>query len=258
MCKQCELKGIKMTLSPLNIGEMRKTITLPKSWHPLEAAGFNDDLLTRAYAHMAWTERTGNEVWIGNARAFLSAMAKGFAEPFDRTAFDPKEGDPHFDLKRRGLDAVEELSDEFGDRVSSVVWDSFAHMATRSEPEVKTSILKETDTLPHHYGIVDCMYHAAGKVYTFILRVQSVFFRHTGMVLVHNCDCQCSLLNLRSMQGAIQFDFTGEKERFEATQSLFVHQCAESHLILNCKLPFEYTITKEAQELFGVETGCAV
>lgn len=253
MCKQCELEGISMALSPLDLSKMRKTVILPQSWHPLEAQDFHDDLIMRAYAHMAWTERTGNKVWIGNARAFLSAMAKGFAEPFDRTAFDPKEGDPHFDLKRRGLDAAEELSNEFGNRVSSVVWDSFAHLATRSEPEVMKSILKEADTLPHHYAIVDAMLHATGKVYTFFLRVQSVFFRHTGMILVHNCDCGCSLLNLRPLQGSIQFELAGEKERFEATQSLFVHQCAESHLILNGRLPFEYTITTEAQELFGVE-----
>jgi hypothetical protein len=190
---------------------------------------------------------------IGNARAFLSAMAKGFLEPFNPEPFRPKAGDPYFGLKTNALEAISKLSLEFGDRVSSVMWDSLAHLATRSEPEEKRSILKEASILPHHYGIVDGMLHALGKPYTLFLRVQSVFFSHTGMVLVHNCDCSCSLLNLKKIDGIIRFDL-GPDERREATQSLFTHQLAESHLILDEKLPFEYSITGDAQALLGVQS----
>lgn len=257
MCKDCELKGIKMTLNPLDLDKVRKQVILPKVWQDLEANGFHEDLVTRAYAYMAWMERTGDERKIGNARAFLSSLGKGFGEPFDRIPFEPTADDPYIGLKMKALDAITELSHEFGDRVSSVMWDSLAHLGTRSEPEEKRSILKEADILPHHYGIVDTMLHAMGKVYTFSLRVQSVFFAHTGMVLIHNCDCSCSLLNLKKVDGGISFDF-GPGERREATQSLFSHELAESHLILNEKLPFEFTITGDAQALLGVETGTAV
>jgi len=250
VCKKCELSGIKMDLCPLDIETAKKELRLPDSWQDLESKGFHTDLVDRAYAHLAWTTRTRNPTWIGNARAFLASLGKGFQAPFKPAGFSPRIGDPYFEMKTRALQALECLAHEFGNRVSSVMWNSLAHLATRSEPEEKKSILKEADALPHHFGIVDTMLHAMGKVYTFALRVQSVFYEHTGMVLVHNCDCNCSLLNLKRVDGAIRFSLSSD-ERREATQSLFTHQCAESHLILDQMLPFEYTITKEAGILFG-------
>ena len=250
MCKTCEMKGISMTLFPLDTSTL-KEMALPKAWEELIINNFHPDLLLRAQAHTAWTARRKNEREIGNAKAFLSSLAKGFLDPFSRKQFEPKSGDPYFALKQKSLDAIDELSETFGNRVSSVMWNSLAHLATRSQPEEKKSILKEADLLPHHFGIVDTMLHAMGKVYTFSLYVQSVFSRHTGMILVHNCDCNCSLLNLEPCKGSVEFSL-GKEQIFEATQSLFTHQCAESHLILNEKLPFEYTITQEAQELLGV------
>ncbi len=254
MCKTCEFKVIDMRLIPLVMDEEQKTIELPKSLQELEGRNFHEDLLLRAYAHLAWTRRKyGTDCReYKNARAFLSALGKGFAEPFDRSLFPVETGDPYFELKTNALNAIEELSLEFGDRVSSVMWDALAHLATRSEPEEKKSILKEADSLPHHYGVIDTCLHAFGKVYSFSLHCQSTFYRHTKMVLIHNCDCDCSLLNLQPVSGSIIFKLT-EEQRFEATQSLFTHMCAESELILNQKLPFEYTITKEAQELLGLQ-----
>lgn len=244
-----------MVLRPLDMSDVKQNIVLPKSFKKLEERGFHEDLLLRAYAHMGWSARTYEGVddsKLGNARAFVSAMGKGFSKPFNRELFPVAVDDPFFKLKTNALNAIQELSDEFGDRVTAVMWDSLAHLATRSEPEEKKSILKEADTLPHHYGVVDTCLHAMGKVYSFSLHVQSTFFKHTGMVLIHNCDCDCSLLNLAPVDGVIKFKL-GPQQIFEATQSLFTHLLAESELILNRKLPFEYTITKEAQELLGVE-----
>ena len=260
MCYTCEtdpIFGIHMKLRPIDIETDKKKIGVIAIWQELEDSGFHADLLLRAHAHHVWSNRCGSEEKAKdvphNARVFLSAMGKGFKKPFDRKKFEPASGDPYFELKVAALDAIVELAEFFGDRVSSVQWDAFAHLATREEPEEKKSILKEAadGLLPHHYGIVDCMLHAAGKVYTFMLYVQSVFSRHTGRILVHNCDCDCSLLNLQPVQGRV--DFTLSKTQvFEASQSLFVHQCAESHLILDDKLPFEYTITGDAAALLGV------
>ena len=259
MCYNCETDpthGVHMKLNPIDIETGKKQTAVPAIWHELESAGFHEDLLTRAYAHQIWSGRTGKQPGrkdvSHNARVFLSAMGKGFKKPFDRGAFEPKAGDPYFTLKTQALDAIEELAKFFGDRVSSVQWNAFAHLSTREEPEEKKSILKEAagGQLPHHYGIVDCMLHAAGKVYTFSLFVQSVFWKHTGMILVHNCDCNCSLLNLQPVQGRVEFSLS-ETQIFEASQSLFVHQCAESHLILDERLPFEYTITGDALALLG-------
>lgn len=257
MCYQCEIDpktGVSMKLRPLNLEQLSQDENLlPKKWKELIARGFpHEDLILRARAHMAWSERTGDAVTIRNAKAFLSAMARGFMKPFDRTMFQPQQGDPYFVLKTNALNALDALSKFFGDRVSSVTWNALAHIATRDEPEEKKSILKEANKLPHHYGIIDTQLHAIGKVYTFSLHMQSVFFGHTGRILVHNCDCDCSLLNLQPIDGVVKFSLSNQ-QLFEATQSLFTHQLAESHLILDEKLPFEYTITKEAQEILGLE-----
>lgn len=245
MCKTCEINGVLMELIPLTEEEIQSS-PLPQFWTE-NLMDFHPDLLLRAQAAMAWAKREGFET---NMKAHLSALGKGFVIHFCRSSFEPAIGATFYDLRKKGLDAIEELAIFYGDRVSSVVWDAFAHLAVREEPEEKRSILKEQDTLPHHYGIVDTALHAAGKVYTFMMHVQSVFFKHTGMILVHNCDCNCSLLNLKKVDGQVVFNLQ-KSEILEPTQSLFTHLLAEGHLILDQKLPFEFSVTEEAKLLFG-------
>jgi hypothetical protein len=232
-----------------------------KAWKNLLESGWDEeDLIQRAWAYLKWTEREALDCnkphWIGNAKAFLSSMAKGFLEPFDRQKFMPKLEDPNFDFKVKVLDAMQDASNFYGNRVSSVLWDSFAYLGTRENPEVSRSILKEagTEELPHHYAIVDTMLHASAKCYKLLLTVQSYMYQRTGMVIDHNCDCDCSLVNLLAGLGKMAVIFQIKSEQiFEATQSAFTHMLAESHLIINCKLPFEYTVTKESALLPGIE-----
>lgn len=251
MCKKCEMRDIKMSLVPLDLGSIKQGVELPKPWPGLVAMNFYPDLIDRAYAHTGWSMRNNDPVVTSNARAVLSSIGKGFLESFNRNTFNPSPNDENRSLKIRALDAIDSLSEEFGDRVSSVMWNSLAHLATRERPLENRSILKEKDSLPHHFGIVDTMLHALGKVYTFSLRVQSVFFEHTGHVLIHNCDCNCSLLNMSPVRGTIHFDRLSNQQILEATQSLFTHQLAESHLILDRTLPFGYSITEEGILLLG-------
>ncbi len=263
MCKQCELNGIKMMLRFLEIPsteKMKEELSSKiKSWKNLLDSGWDEeDLIQRAWAHLKWTEREALKCnkphWVGNAKAFLSSMAKGFLFPFDKEKFLPKSGDLNFYFKVKVLDAIEDASNFYGNRCSSVLWDSFAYLGTRESPEISRSILKEAKELPHHYGIVDCMLHASAKCYKLLLTVQSYMYQKTGMVIDHNCDCDCSLVNLLEGVGDMAVVFEIKKEqRFEATQSVFTHMLAESHLILNCKLPFEYTVTKESALLPGIE-----
>jgi hypothetical protein len=252
MCKQCELKGIVMDLQALDVEQVKKTSSLPLPWPELIEGGFHQDLVDRAYAYLGWIQKRNNPKEIKNARAVLASTGKAFKEPFSKDLFPLEPKDPFYELKIKALDSITELSIKFGNRVDSTVWNSFAHLAVRENPELKKSILSEQDLLPHHYGIVDTNLHAAGKVYTFMLQVQSTFFRHTGCILIHNCDCSCSLINLKKIDGAISFNIKEESDLFECTQSLLTHKLAESHLLINEKLPFEFSITKEAQELFGL------
>ena len=262
MCKNCELKGISMKLRFLNLPnleEMKEKLSEISAWKKLFETGWNEvDLIERAYAHYVWTIREAEVCskpeWVGNARVFLSAMAKGFLGPFNPSTFLPKQGDVNVDFKTAVVKAVSSASGFYGNRISSVLWDSFAYLGTRENPEVSRSIIKEASALPHHYGIVDTMLHASAKCYKLLLTVQSFMYAETGMVIDHNCDCDCSLVNLLSGAGdmAVKFQIR-EDQRYEATQSAFTHMLAESHLILNCRLPFEYTVTKEAGLLEGIE-----
>lgn len=230
--------------------EARRTIVLPDPWPELEGAGFHSDLLGRAYAHAAYC---GQQEMGHNAAIVLSEVGQGFRQPFNPSAFCPQDTDPQGNLKNRALTAITELSRYYGDRVSSVVWNALAHLASREDPEQEASIIKEAATgrLPHHYMLVDSALHAVGLVYTFALHVNSVMFRHTGRILVHNCDCNCSLVNLEEVGGRIEYDLPLPKV-VAASQSVLTHLLAETVKLIECGLPFAYSITPEARQIQAI------
>lgn len=231
----------------VDLTKAKKMLTLPDPWPALASQGFHEDLLNRAYAHEAYAEEFGGAE---NACAVLALLGNGFATPFDRSKFEPKTNDANRSLKMSALDAFDELASFYGDRISSVVWESLAHLACREDPEREQSIIKEaaSGTLPHPYTLVDSALHATGLVYTFLLHVNSAVFKHTGRILVHNCDCSCSLVNLEAIGGAI--DYVMPKTNMKAaTQSVFTHLLAETVKLNECFLPFAYSITPEAHEI---------
>ncbi len=231
----------------IDLASAKAALSLPDPWPLLESQNFHPDLVNRAYAHLAYALEHDFE---NNALAVLVALGAGFASPFDRSRFNPRGGDPNRELKSKALDALEELAEFYGNRVSSVVWESLAHLACRENPEEEKSIIKEqsSGTLPHHYLLVDSALHATGLVFTFQIHVNAVMFRHTGRILNHNCDCSCSLINLEAMDGVIKY--APGTERIQAmTQSVFTHLLAETVKLMECFLPFAYSITPEAREI---------
>lgn len=231
----------------IDLAEAKKHLRLPRHWLELEAMDFHPDLVNRAYAHLAYACKNDGE---NNARAVLANLGEGFHKPFDRSRFEPIESDPNFSLKQKALDAIEELSRFYSNRISAVIWDSLAHLASRPDPEVEKSIIKEAASgkLPFHYALVDSALHATGLVYTFLMHVNSVMFRHTGRVLVHNCDCNCSLVNLETIGGSI--DYTLPRANIvAASQSVFTHCLAETWKTMECFLPFAYSISPESREI---------
>jgi hypothetical protein len=231
----------------INLADAKAMLVLPEPWALLESQDFHADLTNRAYAHSAYA---ANNAFADNAYAVLFALGNGFIAPFDRSRFEPRHNDENLELKSSALDALDELAAFYGDRISSVVWESLAHLACREDPEVEKSIIKEaaSGTLPHHYMLVDSALHATGLVYTFLLHVNSVMFKHTGRILVHNCDCNCSLVNLETIGGRIEY--TPPRQNVVAmTQSVFTHLLAETVKLMECFLPFAYSITPEAYEI---------
>lgn len=236
----------------VDLAKAKATIRLPEPWQALEARKFHQDLVDRAYGHLAYVSEYRLK-GLDNAVSVLEALGEGFLMPFSPISFEPKQGDPSYDLKMKALNALNELRDFYGDRVSAVVWESFASLACRAEPEVEKSIIQEgaAGTLPYHYTIVDTMLHAAGLVYTFILHVNSVMFKHTGRILVHNCDCNHSLVNLEAVGGSI--DYTPPAANIKTmTQSVFTHSVAETIKLMEDFLPFAYCLTPEAAEIQAI------
>lgn len=246
-----ETMAAPQTIQPrmkwVDLAQAKKNLTLPDPWPMLMDNGFHQDLTDRAYAHLAYTKEYGG---YENAEASLAILGSGFAAAFSRFRFGPTDRDPNYKLKLKALDAIDELSAFYGNRVSAVVWDALAHLACREDPEREQSIIKEaaSGTLPHHYLLVDCALHATGLVYTFLLHVNSVMFRHTGRILIHNCDCSCSLVNLEEIGGSIDYRLPRAKLQ-AATQSVFTHLLAETVKLMEDFLPFAYSITPEAQQI---------
>jgi hypothetical protein len=231
----------------VDLPEAKARVTLPDPWQKLEASGFHEDITNRAYAHLAYARENSFE---GNATAVLAAVGTGFLIGFDRSKFGPTRADPNYELKQKALDALEELAGFYGNRVSTVIWESLAHLACRKDPEREQSIIKEASsgTLPYHYTLVDSALHATGLVYTFQLHVSSVMFKHTKRILVHNCDCSCSLVNLEAIGGRIEY-VPPQANVVAMTQSVFTHLLAETVKLMECFLPFAYSITPEAREI---------
>lgn len=236
----------------INLERAKRELQLPEPWSQLIERGFHQDLVDRAYAHLMYCKKFGG---FENACLVLAVIGDGFFTPFDRAQFEPDHNDPQFELKTNALNAIVEMVDFYGDRISAVVWKSLAHLACRTNPEVEQSIIKEaaSGTLPYHYTLVDSALHATGLVYTFLMHVNSIMFRHTGRVLVHNCDCKCSLVNLEMLNGCIEYELP-QANITVASQSVLTHLLAETFKLMECFLPFAYSITPEAcqiQELMG-------
>lgn len=227
--------------------EIAQKAILPEPWPDLIASGFHPDLADRAFAHFAYCQKHDFSY---NAAIVLTEIGNGFVRPFNRNFFEPQRDDEFFGLKRSALDAIEELAAFYGDRISAVIWNSLAHLAARSEPEVEKSILKEAadGSLPYHYAIVDSALHATGLVYPFLLHVNSVMFAHTSRILIHNCDCGCSLVNLEAIGGEIRYELPRENI-IKASQSVLTHFLAETVKLMELFLPFSYSITPEAREI---------
>lgn len=242
--------GIRSHVKWVDLSAAQRILTLPEPWPMLETNHFHEDLANRAYAHLSYSTRYGDGDMQHNARVVLALIGAGFLAPFDRSRFEPKASDPNYDLKIGALNAVDELANFYRDRVSSVFWDSIASLACREDPEAERSIVKEgaEGKLPYHYAVVDAALHAIGLVYTFALHMNSVVFRHTGRILVHNCDCNHSLVNVEAIGGSVNYTMRRENVK-NATQSVLTHFLAETIKLTDAFLPFAYSITPEAREI---------
>jgi len=235
-----EITGL--VLDPIDLS-VRKSSLLPVSWCSLMTKGFHDDLLLRAKSFMAWSEREG----FPEAYQILDLIGKGFLEPFDANPFyaEIPEEDPNYRLKIEFVDAIKLLAREFGDRMSSVVWQTLAFMGTREDPLQEVTIVSQADRLTLPWPLADAVLHSLGKVYGLKDHISSRIGEKTNYVLEHNCDCNHALKPLNG--GEMTIFLTPDRFQ-EATAALLSHLLSETVLIYFLKLPFDLGVTPETAE----------
>lgn len=236
------MKKYKLKLKMLNSGVT--VDRLPKSWKILNDLNFYPDLLEISKRYLAQSEKLG---LFKEASVFLEQIGEGFLRKFDSKLFRPDSSDPDALVKNKILDALDELSNEFDDRISSVVWDSFAHLATRNDIHKERSILDESNSLPHPWYVVDSVLHSVAKAYAFKLHIDSIIFKHAKVVVMHGCGCSCSLQKVES-NGYIEMLL--KKSRFKkSTFEVLSHLTSESLLIMGLQMPFAMGFSDDAQQV---------
>lgn len=216
---------------------------MPAVWVRLEKDGFHDDLVSRAKGFLAKARRDGHE---DLAVSVLEWLGEGFTRKFDPQRFMPSADDPHRDLKINFVNGMKKLSEDFGDRVSAVVWESLVFLGTRGDPTKEATIRSQAKYLVHPWWLVDTSLHAVGKVFGFFMHVQSRVFESAGVALEHNCDCNHVVFEPQN-GGSVRV-FLPDSRKKEATAALLSHLFSESFLIGVAKFPFEMGITEEWKE----------
>ncbi len=230
-----------------------RPVDLFGSWKALAAGGFHDDLVLRARRFAIY----GEDHRCGDAMAaVLDMLGNGFLNRFiPADHYDITDNDPHAGIKRGCLTALEQLSAEFGDRVSGVVWHSLATLACREDPLRETTILSIGNHLPYPWWMVDAVLHGLGKVYGLKMHIDSRIYHESGMMLEHNCDCNHALKPVLNNGGIL--NFLPPDRWQEATAALFTHIASEALMMLTMQLPFALGISPESREVLALEGSLA-
>lgn len=219
-------------------------VQLPHPWPLLEQQGFHVNLLERAQRFKLLAQRDG---FAEQGDGILSWVGEGFSHRFNRDQFQPSIDDAHREFKLKYLDAMDALATEFGDRVSSVVWETFAFLGTRPNPHETATIPSQQQYLTMHFGLADAVLHSLPDAFGLMLHVQSRIFERTGVVVEHNCDCSCSAQAVS--QGAIVRCFLKPERFVEATNALLTHLLVNAKIIMVDGYPFNFGLSPEFQDV---------
>lgn len=226
------------------------SIDMPPSWQRLDEAGFHPDLVRRTRGFLHCATRHGN---LEVGREIAERFGKGFEHSFSADVLRPRSTDPFSKMKNEILDALEECATFFGDRVSSIVWESYATLALREDPTRYMSILTEINRLPHPYWLVDGVLHAVPIVYRMKDHLSSTIFQHAGVVIDHGCDCGCGFAPADDEETGSVNVFMNPRRIELSTAALWSHLLTQTYAIVTLKLPFEIGVSPNAAEIFAYE-----
>lgn len=234
-----------------------------KSWKRLQEKADLADLVVRAERmyYLALQERKKGEegtAFFHRYTAFVEAVGSGLLEPFRADPYREfvRTDGPEHAVKLGVLGALQTLSDRYAGRVPSLLWQALAFVALRDDAFIDRSIIGDAlryrkTIAPWHYTFYDACLHALGKVYSLLLDVQTEISRQSGVVLIHNCDCGCSLVRL-ARGGSVDVPL-GEEFHRKATESFMTHVLAEGVLILRDRLPFVTGVGDDAKAALELE-----
>jgi hypothetical protein len=227
--------------------DLTHPIDLPHPWTHLQAKNFHHDLTELSRRYLLQARRLGFE---DLGREVLTQLGTGFLTPFDRTHFEHLIGGPYADMQCKVLDVLQELSQEFGDRISSVVWDSFAFLGTVPDPTIETTILSRQESLTHPYWIVDSCLHAVGKAYRLLLHIETCMSRAGAGLFEHGCGCDCRVAP--STLGKVEYALAPELYKVVSFE-LWSHTLSESLLIGGLHMPFEMGLSPYAADVMRLQ-----
>jgi len=231
-------------ITPIDITQ---PIDLPDPWPQLQAQNFHHDLTELAQRYLLQARRLGFEEL---GREVLKQLGAGFLAPFERKQFEHLIGGPYASMQSKVLDVLDELALEFGDRVSSVVWDSFAFLGTVPDPTIETTILSRQESLTHPYWIVDSCLHAVGKAYRLLLHIETCMSRAGAGLFEHGCGCDCRVAP--STIGKVEYYLAPELYRVVSFE-LWSHTLSESLLIGGLHMPFAMGLSPYAADVMRLQ-----
>lgn len=241
---------MQVVISPV---DLTQKVDLPAPWPQLIKQGFHADLIERAKGFKLQADRLGFEEI---ANEYLGIVGESFQKPFDPARFSIGLDDADRELKQNILKGLSKLSQEFGDRVPTIVWDTLAFLGTRPNPTGYATILASAPYLQEvglHWAVADTVLHGLGKVYGLKSHVDSVIFDASGVIFEHNCDCGCAAQPVANTATMRHFLPNEPVRRILATGALLSHLLSEALLIMGLKMPFEMGLSPEAAEVLALD-----
>lgn len=227
--------------------DLTQPVDLPNPWPQLQAKGFHHDLVELAQRYLLQADRLG---FAELGKEVLKLLGQGFLTPFDRQQFEHLVGGPYADVQTKVLAVLEGLSQQFDDRISSVVWDSFAFLATVPDPTIETTILSRQESLTHPYWLVDSCLHAVGKCYRLLLHIETCMSRAGAGLFEHGCGCECRIAP--STLGKVEYNLAPELYKTVSFE-LWSHTLSESLLIGGLHMPFEMGLSPYAADVMKLQ-----
>ena len=208
-----------------------KPVHSTPSFAKLVEEGFYPDLLESMSGFMGFMH---DKKMCALGVEIVETFAAGFITvgDFSTNPYQPKQGDPFFDLKRSFLVAVDSLYARFGDRLPRQFYATLAFMTLRTNPVAEERIPELEHLLQDgmDWKMADSVLHALPLCSRLYFHAQTKINQETGRILGHGCGCGCSIAEMPTcMVNAPMGD--SPEVLVEETESFLRHAMSQNYLL---------------------------